>query len=75
MHKHEQDLEAAPEESVDVFVSLVIIGIGNHIAIAVIVENRVEKREDQGFYHGTRARGQVRQEGGKMLQVLCVWEN
>jgi len=73
LEKYKEHLQAAAEESVHIPIPLVVVGIGDHIAITVIVEDGVEEREDEGFEHRALPRGQVGQERGQMLEALRTW--
>ena len=46
LEEYKERLQAAAEESVNIPIPLVVVGIGNHVAITVIVEDGVEERED-----------------------------
>jgi hypothetical protein len=72
LEKDQEGLQAAAEKSVNIAIPLVVVGIGDHVAIAVIVEDGVEERKDEGFKHRALSRGQVGQEGGQMLEALRI---
>ena len=46
LEEYKERLQAAAEESVYIPIPLVVVGIGDHVAITVIVENGVEERKD-----------------------------